>query len=421
MKIEGFNLRKLKKDALIAMQKGDYSKAKENFERIISNKEANDFIWLEYSICLSKLQQFKEAEKYLNIVIEGKGYYSSHALIEKAYIFFIEEKFQECINIIKDLIDEKYYYIEDIKNDDRFKPLFELEEFHQILKPSREFIVDEYITLKLIGKNTILFVCGEYFISCYGSLLTRDIKDNEKIIEINSIDEIIEKHSKTRILLDDSEVITPEEEFWGYCSNLQAWVENNHEMGLLEDHLGFGILKKMVKTCNKNILPRFKEEILKRLKSSYFNVLVSFLREDLISYLTQKEIFNYLLVKEETMIMLELSLLLNKQYTLTIEIEESLHEVQYRTKGKLHLCIYNDHVSELEIEIKKNNIDELDVLLEPIILLTELHHLFIFLDDFSYAQMKIIQEKCEASGFLLEYGQPALMIFEKRKNKMSNY
>jgi len=41
-----------------------------------------------------------------------------------------------------------------------------------------------------------------------------------------------------------NETITPEEEFWGHCSNLQTWVEHNYDTNILDDNLAFPLLKK---------------------------------------------------------------------------------------------------------------------------------------------------------------------------------
>ena len=60
--------------------------------------------------------------------------------------------------------------------------------------------------------------------------------------------------------------IDPKTEFWGHCSNLQVWVENNYDTRLIHRNLSFPLLKKLTEVGDPTARRHFKEEIAKRAK-----------------------------------------------------------------------------------------------------------------------------------------------------------
>ena len=58
---------------------------------------------------------------------------------------------------------------------------------------------------------------------------------------IQSIDEAAEYLNRT--LERGYRKIDPETEFWGHCSNLEAWAENNYDTRFLHRNLAFPLLK----------------------------------------------------------------------------------------------------------------------------------------------------------------------------------
>lgn len=86
--------------------------------------------------------------------------------------------------------------------------------------------------------------------------------------------------------------ITPEEEFWGHCSNLQAWVENNYDTRLLHSNIAFPLLKKLTEAGDPNTNKVFKEEIARRFESGFMPVIelddnsraISFMEQALTIY-----------------------------------------------------------------------------------------------------------------------------------------
>jgi len=84
-----------------------------------------------------------------------------------------------------------------------------------------EFKVNEYLSIKLEDDKTNIYVNNESFKLC--------------------------KHLKLKRVKNDLGSISPETEFWGYCSALQAWAENDYSLDLIDKHFGFILLKKLRK------------------------------------------------------------------------------------------------------------------------------------------------------------------------------
>ncbi len=97
--------------------------------------------------------------------------------------------------------------------------------------------INQYITLKLEHGRTFIYVNGKRFIQCIRLILNIPKSDIHLYDEIDSIDEaakLYESHLyQNRVirahigehLPRNIQNITPEQEFWGHCSNIQAWVE----------------------------------------------------------------------------------------------------------------------------------------------------------------------------------------------------
>ncbi len=175
---------------------------------------------------------------------------------------------------------------------------------------TREFKVNDYITLKLEyvkgdinvtpGWSTVIYVKDKRFKQCKYLLLNILIDDISSFDEIMSIDEaaqeirnrLLKKNENNDWLEDDESVekIPPEVEFWGHCSNMQVWVENNYDTRLLHRWLAFPLLKELTEAGDPVAKKVFKEEIAKRYASGHPSV-VGFLRYDgYLEYLTPEEI-----------------------------------------------------------------------------------------------------------------------------------
>jgi len=157
---------------------------------------------------------------------------------------------------------------------------------------STEFVINDYLTLKLEEGNTNIYLKGVLLHLCKFLLLNIPVEhvEEEEFEEIESIDIIADRlgwtyWNEVRIISPD-----PETEFWGHCSSLQAWAENGYDTRLLHSKLAFPLLKKLVDAGDPRAQKAFKEEIVKRIASGYPNVVIYLLEGRYLRYLTGAEL-----------------------------------------------------------------------------------------------------------------------------------
>ncbi|MEE9377304.1 MAG: Rab family GTPase [Candidatus Lokiarchaeia archaeon] len=154
-----------------------------------------------------------------------------------------------------------------------------------------EFRVNDYLVLKLENNRTKIYVGGRLFNHCKYLLLNIAKDEFRDYDEIESIDEAAER-------LDDSihgvrfheYHISPETQFWGHCSNIQAWYENEYDTRILHRNLAFPLLEVLIKAGDPLAKKVFKEEIGQRLESGYPSVVMYLLKQNYLEYLTQEEL-----------------------------------------------------------------------------------------------------------------------------------
>ncbi|MFX1257565.1 MAG: leucine-rich repeat domain-containing protein [Promethearchaeota archaeon] len=159
-----------------------------------------------------------------------------------------------------------------------------------------EFNVNDYITLKLINDITIIYIKNERFRQCKKLLFRIPKKACELCKHIDSIDQAEEIYEYS--LPDNRIKITSEEEFWGHCSNLQAWFDNKYDTRLLHSNLSFPLLKKLTECGDVLAKKVFKEEIIKRILIGYLPV---------IKYLKKEKYFEFLESNDKKFIISELA------------------------------------------------------------------------------------------------------------------
>ena len=158
-----------------------------------------------------------------------------------------------------------------------------------------EFEINQYITLKLENKRTVIYVNHIRFLNCIRLALNIQKSNVEMYDEINSIDEAADVYKKhiylNRILpVNQSHDITPEQEFWGHCSNIQAWVEHDYDTRLLKSNLSFPLLRKLSEVNDPLAKKAFKKEITLRFEDGYPSVVQYLINEEYLNYLTLFEI-----------------------------------------------------------------------------------------------------------------------------------
>ncbi len=151
------------------------------------------------------------------------------------------------------------------------------------MKKAKEFIINEYITLKLEGNNTNIYIMGEKFIQCKSVLLNIHPYQIDSIKKFTLIDDF-------PIQQDKQINIPPETEFWCHCSNLQVWVENGYNTRLLHSNIAFPLLKKLAELKIPKTETIFKEEIIKRINSGNINVIKFLIIEDYLKFLNKQDL-----------------------------------------------------------------------------------------------------------------------------------
>lgn len=149
-----------------------------------------------------------------------------------------------------------------------------------------QFKINNYLTLRLERGASNIYVAGRLFNQCKYLLLDIPLSNARKFKNIESIDEAIESLSRGMEGGGRNSVnVSPQAEFWGHCSNLQAWAENNYDTRILHRNLAFPLLKALADAGDPKARRVFKEEIAMRLVSGYPSV---------VEYLSQQGYFHYL-------------------------------------------------------------------------------------------------------------------------------
>jgi tetratricopeptide (TPR) repeat protein len=157
--------------------------------------------------------------------------------------------------------------------------------------------VNEFITLKLRKDITHIFVKRKRFMQCKSLFITLpdedEAKDYDYIDSVDSAGEIMLKKYRREYIkrLDPRDFgIAPEEEFWGHCSNLDAWCEHEYDPRILHSNIAFPLLKKLYEAGDPVAKKRFKEAIEDRFLSGNMNVITYLLAEKYLDIFDQDEL-----------------------------------------------------------------------------------------------------------------------------------
>ncbi len=156
----------------------------------------------------------------------------------------------------------------------------------------KNFRVSDLISLRLENERTFIYINGEKFIQCKSLLLNLPVNKIDELSNIKSIDEL-DKSSEDQKIVEFK--ISPETEFWGHCSNLQAWAENNYDTRLLHSNLAFPLLKKLTEIGDPKAKTIIKQEIIKRLEEGYTPVAQFLQATGYLDYISQEQLLPILL------------------------------------------------------------------------------------------------------------------------------
>lgn len=149
------------------------------------------------------------------------------------------------------------------------------------------FKVNEFITLKFDQGKTMIFIKDRLFRQCKSLFIV----NQESLLDITSIDEVKERSLqfyKDNINAKDLG-ITPKQEFWGHCSNLQAWVEHDYDTRLLHSELSFPLLRQLSHVGDLMAKEVLKFEIIKRFEECYLPTILFLLVENYLDIFLNME------------------------------------------------------------------------------------------------------------------------------------
>ncbi|MFX0028531.1 MAG: ADP-ribosylation factor-like protein [Candidatus Hermodarchaeota archaeon] len=157
-------------------------------------------------------------------------------------------------------------------------------------KIAKEFEINRYLKLRLEKNQTNIYINGRRVSQCMFLLLNIPTEKVRNFNDIRSIDEAAERLGHSTGLGRRAYHISPKTEFWGHCSNLQAWYENNYDTRLMHRNLAFPLLKRLVQAGDPLAKKVFKEEIILRLKSGYSSVVSYLLNQRYLKLLNRQEL-----------------------------------------------------------------------------------------------------------------------------------
>ncbi len=157
------------------------------------------------------------------------------------------------------------------------------------IKP--EFKINEYLELRLEDAKTNIYIGERLFNQCKYLLLNMSSDNFKRYDKIESMDEAAEKLDRSmEARVSSKHYFSPETEFWGHCSNLQAWYESNYDTRILHRNLAFPLLKALAEAGDKLAKTVFKEQLALRLESGYPSVVLFLVNQDYLNYLTEEEL-----------------------------------------------------------------------------------------------------------------------------------
>ncbi|MHA1148943.1 MAG: leucine-rich repeat domain-containing protein [Promethearchaeota archaeon] len=152
-----------------------------------------------------------------------------------------------------------------------------------------KFQINRLLSLHLEGQDTIIYVNNKRFDQCKRVMIQFSKEEAEKYKNIGSIDEAVDIFRSESLLHDDI-LISPEEEFWGHCSNLQAWVEQDYNTRILHSNLSFPLLKALADNGDEKAKKIFKSEIAERFSSNYPATIAFLIKQGFLNYFNAEEI-----------------------------------------------------------------------------------------------------------------------------------
>lgn len=154
-----------------------------------------------------------------------------------------------------------------------------------------KFSINDHLELRLENSKTNIYVNNNLFIQCKYLLLNASIEEIDNLNDINSIDEaVVNLNRSFEFSRHDKITISPKVQFWGHCSNLQAWYENTYNSCLIHSNLAFPLLRKLTEAGDLLAKKAFKEEIAKRFENGHLGTVQFFVYNNYLNFLNKVEL-----------------------------------------------------------------------------------------------------------------------------------
>ena len=148
--------------------------------------------------------------------------------------------------------------------------------------------INKFITLKAENGQVSILVGNKKVGWCTSLILNISPEHIRNLEKIDSIDEAAEVLN--RDLEYQNRIKIPlETEFWGHCSNMQAWEENGYDTRILHSNLAFPLLRELTNVGDPTARRVFKEEIASRFTSKYLPVALYLYIQGYLDYLSKSE------------------------------------------------------------------------------------------------------------------------------------
>ncbi|MFX1316578.1 MAG: Rab family GTPase [Promethearchaeota archaeon] len=153
-------------------------------------------------------------------------------------------------------------------------------------KPRKIFKINDLVDLRLINNKTHIYIKDEPFSICAHLLLNIPVDSIHRYDDAKSIDEVVEVFRSTEQI---QYIISPEEEFMGHCSNIQAFFESGLNTDILHTNIAFPLLKKLVELKFEPARRVFKEEIAIRFNEGINSSRLFLYSRGYLDYLNEEE------------------------------------------------------------------------------------------------------------------------------------
>jgi len=178
----------------------------------------------------------------------------------------------------------------------------------------REFILNKHLSVVLKEGKIDVCVDGEKFRNKslgHYVVLEAPNEESRNYDVIESIDDVAYERYKTsdsgssypskkyENFSRDRPRIYTAEIFWGHCSNLQVWMENDYDTRLLHSKMSFPLLKRLAELGDTIAKKRFRNEIVDRILNGNKHTLRYLAESGYIYYLNSEEL-NQLVQRIET-------------------------------------------------------------------------------------------------------------------------